>query len=67
MVHPRGPGIAYIIPLIEKTIRVDLPAVTMDIPSSQGSKGTGLRTQEVHRAHQVDRKLLTWITCAAQR
>ncbi len=32
MVSPRGPGIAYIIPLIEKMIRVDLRTVTMDIP-----------------------------------
>ncbi len=32
MVRPRGPGIAYIIPAIEKMIRVDLRTVTMDIP-----------------------------------
>ncbi|MGE5306621.1 MAG: slipin family protein [Alphaproteobacteria bacterium] len=32
MVHPRGPGITYIIPLIEKMVRVDLRTVTMDIP-----------------------------------
>ncbi len=32
MVEPRGPGIAYVIPLIEKMLRVDLRTVTMDIP-----------------------------------
>ena len=32
MVRPRGPGITYIIPLIEKMVRVDLSTVTMDIP-----------------------------------
>ena len=32
LVHPRGPGITYIIPLVEKMVRVDLRTVTMDIP-----------------------------------
>jgi regulator of protease activity HflC (stomatin/prohibitin superfamily) len=32
MVDPRGPGITYVIPLIEKMMRVDLRTVTMDIP-----------------------------------
>ncbi len=32
MVEPRGPGITYVIPLVEKMIRVDLRTVTMDIP-----------------------------------
>jgi regulator of protease activity HflC (stomatin/prohibitin superfamily) len=32
MVGARGPGIIYVIPLIEKMIRVDLRTVTMDIP-----------------------------------
>lgn len=32
MVEPRGPGIIYVIPLIEKMVRVDLRTVTMDIP-----------------------------------
>jgi regulator of protease activity HflC (stomatin/prohibitin superfamily) len=32
MVAARGPGIIYVIPLIEKMIRVDLRTVTMDIP-----------------------------------
>jgi len=32
MVEPRGPGITYVIPLIEKMLRVDLRTVTMDIP-----------------------------------
>jgi regulator of protease activity HflC (stomatin/prohibitin superfamily) len=32
MVRPRGPGIVYIIPAIEKMIRIDLRTVTMDIP-----------------------------------
>ena len=32
MVRPRGPGITYIIPLIEKMVRVDLRTVTMDVP-----------------------------------
>lgn len=32
MVAARGPGIIYVVPLIEKMIRVDLRTVTMDIP-----------------------------------
>jgi regulator of protease activity HflC (stomatin/prohibitin superfamily) len=32
LVAARGPGIIYVIPLIEKMIRVDLRTVTMDIP-----------------------------------
>lgn len=32
MVPPRGPGITYVIPLIEKMVRVDLRTVTMDVP-----------------------------------
>ncbi|MBI2358913.1 MAG: slipin family protein [Deltaproteobacteria bacterium] len=32
MVDPRGPGITYVIPLIEKMIRVDLRTVTLEIP-----------------------------------
>ena len=32
MVTPRGPGITYVIPLIEKMVRVDLRTVTMDVP-----------------------------------
>jgi regulator of protease activity HflC (stomatin/prohibitin superfamily) len=32
MVEPRGPGITYIIPVVEKYMRVDLRTVTMDIP-----------------------------------
>lgn len=32
MVAARGPGIIYVIPFIEKMIRVDLRTVTMDIP-----------------------------------
>jgi regulator of protease activity HflC (stomatin/prohibitin superfamily) len=32
MVNPRGPGITYVIPVIEKMLRVDLRTVTMDIP-----------------------------------
>lgn len=32
IVAARGPGIIYVIPLIEKMIRVDLRTVTMDIP-----------------------------------
>jgi regulator of protease activity HflC (stomatin/prohibitin superfamily) len=32
MVAARGPGIIYVIPLIEKMMRVDLRTVTMDIP-----------------------------------
>lgn len=33
MVDPRGPGIVYVIPLIERMLRVDLRTVTMDVPS----------------------------------
>ena len=32
MVAPRGPGITYVIPLVEKMVRVDLRTVTMDVP-----------------------------------
>jgi regulator of protease activity HflC (stomatin/prohibitin superfamily) len=32
MVEPRGPGIIYVIPGIEKIVRMDLRTVTMDIP-----------------------------------
>jgi regulator of protease activity HflC (stomatin/prohibitin superfamily) len=32
MVPTRGPGITYVIPLIEKMVRVDLRTVTMDVP-----------------------------------
>jgi regulator of protease activity HflC (stomatin/prohibitin superfamily) len=32
MVHPRGPGIIYVIPIIERMVRLDLRTVTMDIP-----------------------------------
>jgi len=32
MVRPRGPGITYVIPLIEKMVRIDLRTVTMDVP-----------------------------------
>ena len=32
MVEPRGPGITYVIPIVEKMIRVDLRTVTMDVP-----------------------------------
>lgn len=32
MVSSRGPGIIYVIPLVEKMIRIDLRTVTMDIP-----------------------------------
>ena len=32
MVSPRGPGLIYVIPVIEKMVRLDLRTVTMDIP-----------------------------------
>jgi regulator of protease activity HflC (stomatin/prohibitin superfamily) len=32
MVFPRGPGITYVIPLVEKMLRVDLRTVTLDVP-----------------------------------
>ncbi|MBI4525676.1 MAG: slipin family protein [Deltaproteobacteria bacterium] len=32
MVDPRGPGITYVIPFIERMIRVELRTVTMEIP-----------------------------------
>jgi regulator of protease activity HflC (stomatin/prohibitin superfamily) len=32
MVAPRGPGITYVIPLIERMMRLDLRTVTMDVP-----------------------------------
>lgn len=32
MVAPRGPGLTYVIPLIEKMVRVDLRTLTMEIP-----------------------------------
>jgi regulator of protease activity HflC (stomatin/prohibitin superfamily) len=33
MVPPRGPGIIYVIPLVEKMVRVDLRTVTLDVPA----------------------------------
>jgi regulator of protease activity HflC (stomatin/prohibitin superfamily) len=33
MVSPRGPGITYVIPLVEKMVRVDLRTVTMEVPA----------------------------------
>src|SRR4029450_819248 len=33
LVGARGPGIIYVIPGIEKAIRLDLRTITMDIPS----------------------------------
>jgi regulator of protease activity HflC (stomatin/prohibitin superfamily) len=32
MVSPRGPGIIYVIPLVERMVRLDLRTVTIDIP-----------------------------------
>jgi regulator of protease activity HflC (stomatin/prohibitin superfamily) len=32
IVAPRGPGITYVIPLVEKMVRVDLRTLTMEIP-----------------------------------
>jgi regulator of protease activity HflC (stomatin/prohibitin superfamily) len=32
LVRPRGPGITYVIPFVEKLMRVDLRTVTMDVP-----------------------------------
>jgi regulator of protease activity HflC (stomatin/prohibitin superfamily) len=32
MVPPRGPGVTYILPVVEKMVRIDLRTVTMDIP-----------------------------------
>jgi regulator of protease activity HflC (stomatin/prohibitin superfamily) len=32
LVQARGPGITYVIPLVEKLMRVDLRTVTMDVP-----------------------------------
>src|SRR6266404_5890059 len=32
MAAARGPGITYVIPLVEKMVRVDLRTVTMDVP-----------------------------------
>ena len=33
MVDPRGPGIIYVIPLVERMVRMDLRTITMDVPS----------------------------------
>src|SRR6059036_903041 len=32
LLQARGPGITYVIPLVEKMVRVDLRTVTMDVP-----------------------------------
>ncbi len=32
MVEPRGPGIVYVIPIIEKMSRMDLRVITLDVP-----------------------------------
>src|SRR5213594_1812448 len=33
LVHHRGPGIIYVLPIVEKMLRVDLRTITMDVPS----------------------------------
>src|SRR5438552_3966644 len=33
LVGARGPGLVYVIPAVEKALRVDLRTITMDIPS----------------------------------
>jgi len=33
LVRARGPGITYVIPLVEKMMRVDLRTITMDVPA----------------------------------
>ena len=33
LVRARGPGITYVIPFVEKMMRVDLRTVTMDFPA----------------------------------
>ena len=33
LVRARGPGITYVIPFVEKMMRVDLRTVTMDVPA----------------------------------
>ncbi len=43
MVDPRGPGIIYVIPLIERMLRVDLRTITMDVPPA-GTTRWKLRT-----------------------
>jgi len=32
MVAPRGPGITYVIPMVEKMVRVDLRTITLEVP-----------------------------------
>ena len=36
LVGPRGPGVAIVIPGLEKAVRVDLRTVTMDVPAQDG-------------------------------
>src|SRR5919201_6575728 len=33
LVGARGPGVIYVIPVLEKAMRIDLRTITMDIPS----------------------------------
>ncbi len=33
LVNHRGPGLIYIIPLIERMVRVDMRTITLDVPS----------------------------------
>ncbi|MCZ6906963.1 MAG: SPFH domain-containing protein [Deltaproteobacteria bacterium] len=40
MVDPRGPGIIYVIPLIERMLRVDLRTVPMDVPEVASEKNS---------------------------
>jgi len=33
LVDSRGPGITYVVPLVEKALRIDMRTITMDVPS----------------------------------
>jgi SPFH domain / Band 7 family len=44
LVGARGPGIIYVIPGIERAIRIDLRTITMDVPTNRPSWKTTARS-----------------------
>ena len=57
LVSARGPGLSYVIPLIEKMIRVDMRIVTIIVPVPIDLLGSGLeRTAETRSPDHIERK-----------
>ena len=47
LVGARGPGIIYVIPLIERMYRMDLRTITLDVPSQDVITGDTYRSKSV--------------------